>query len=194
MKKLFIPTLNEVKRRVLNEVRVPILLGTGRQGRRSEYAAKFVLEKIKEYGFETELVDAREYATSFTIPPWQPELQKKTWRAIMKKAQGLIIVSPEYNHGYPGELKIVLDQLYEEYFQKPVGVCGVSTGRLGGARMVEQLRQVLIEFRMIPLRNAVYFSNVGELFDTQGKIKDPEPYKKSIKTLLDELSSYIKLN
>lgn len=61
----------------------------------------------------------------------------------MTRADGLVIVSPEYNHGYPGEMKLMLDQLYKEYNRKPVGICGVSSGALGGARMVEQLRLIL---------------------------------------------------
>ena len=103
----------------------------------------------------------------------------------------MIIVSPEYNHGYPGELKMMLDLLYKEYAQKPIGFCGVSAGGLGGARVVEQLRLVSIEFHMIPIREAMYFSSVQDLFEENGKIKD-ESYSPRITKFLNELVSYIK--
>lgn len=110
----------------------------------------------------------------------------------VKKADGLIIVSPEYNHGYPGALKNTLDYLYEEYARKPVGICGVSLGGLGGGRMVEQLRLVCVEFHMVPIREAIYFSNIQRLFDKEGKLLD-ESYLKRIDTFLKELFWYAKV-
>ena len=105
----------------------------------------------------------------------------------MARADGLIIVSPEYNHGYPGELKILLDTLYQEYNRKPVGICGVSDGLMGGGRMVEHLRQVLVELQMAPIHAALYFRNVEKLFDTSGNMTDGA-YEKRAKDFFDELT------
>ena len=80
----------------------------------------------------------------------------------MLAADGLIVVSPEYNHGYPGPLKEVLDSLYEEYEHKPIGICGAGGG-LGGSRAVEQLRLVAIELKLVPIREALYFPMVWDL-------------------------------
>ncbi len=90
----------------------------------------------------------------------------------MKRADGLVIVSPEYNHGYPGELKLMLDQLYQEYNRKPAGICGVSAGDLGGARMAEVLRICLIELQMVLIRETVYFPKVQDLFNEKGEIRN----------------------
>ena len=169
---------------------IPILLATGREGRQSEKAAKFMFGEVEKYGLATELLDIRAFTLTRTDNVVDSE-QEKNFSQVMKKADGLIIVSPEYNHGYPGELKIMLDQLYEEYNRKPVGICGVSAGGLGGARMVEQLRLVAIELQMVPIREAVYFSNIGDLFDAQGNIKDSS-YEGRIKNFLEELVWYAK--
>jgi len=72
-----------------------------------------------------------------------------------------------------------------------MGICGVATGVLGGARMVEVLRISAIELQMVPIRNAVYFSRVKELFDEAGNIQD-NPYEEYVKEMLDELIWYAK--
>jgi NAD(P)H-dependent FMN reductase len=168
---------------------IPIILGTAREGRESEKVAKFVLSEITDSGVESEIIDVRDYRILATNKTKNfPEAQKLSEK--INRADGLIIVSPEYNHGYPGELKMMLDMLYEEYFGKPLGICGVSSGILGGARMVEQLRLVSIELHMIPIREAMYFGTVQDLFDESGNIKDGS-YRDRLKTFFGELVKYI---
>lgn len=169
---------------------MPILLGSARAGRRSEMAARYVLGEAKADGqFETDLIDVRNYLDR-SVTAGMAEDKSKKWSKTMSRADGLIIVSPEYNHGYPGELKLMLDEIYEEYHRKPAAICGVSGGGIGGARMVEVLRISLIELQMVPIRNAVYFSNVKNLFDQSGKIHEPEVYTGRLKTMFDELVWY----
>jgi NAD(P)H-dependent FMN reductase len=108
-----------------------------------------------------------------------------------RRADGFIIVSPEYNHGYPGELKMLLDMLYSQFVHKPVGICGVSSGAWGGTRMVEQLRQVCLAFHMVPTGQAVHFPKIQELFDESGTLKGKFQHDQA-KKLLDELTMYAK--
>jgi NAD(P)H-dependent FMN reductase len=169
---------------------IPVLLGTAREGRESEKAAKFMLEEVKNSDIETELIDVRDYRIEATNNTQEIPLAKKLEEKI-SKADGFIIVSPEYNHGYPGELKMMLDMLYEQYARKPVGFCGVSAGGLGGARVVEQLRLISIELHMVPIREAIYFPTIQNLFDEKGNIKD-QSYHKRVKVFLDELLWYAK--
>lgn len=169
---------------------IPIILGTAREGRQSEKVAKFVLTEAKRFGFKTEIIDVRNFRIPATDNTKKLSQAKKLAKKIIK-ADGLVIVSPEYNHSYPGELKMMLDMLYGEFVHKPFGICGVSAGNLGGARMVEQLRLVGIEFHMVPIREAVYFPVVQDLFDKAGKIKD-ESYKYKLKIFFDELNWYTK--
>ena len=168
---------------------VPIILGTAREGRQSEKVAKYILKQVKNYGLSTELIDVRDFLISKTdntktLP------QAKILEEKIGKANGLIIVAPEYNHSYPGELKLMLDMLYSEFAGKPLGICGVSAGPLGGGRMVEQLRLVSVELHMIPIREALYFPFVQNLFEGE-EIKDPQ-YSERVKKFLDELTSYVK--
>jgi len=168
---------------------IPVILGTARIGRQSEKVANFILEETKKAGFETELIDVRDLRTDATDNT-QASSQAKKLSPKIEKADALIIVSPEYNHGYPGELKMMMDLLYQQYARKPVGFCGVSAGGLGGARAVEQLRQVVIELHMVPIREALYFPVVQNLFDEKSTMKDPGAYKDRVKSFLDELARY----
>ena len=167
-------------------VYVPIILGTAREGRQSEKVARFILSETRNAGHETEILDVRDYRIPATDNSKKSASAKKLGAKIAK-ANALIVVSPEYNHGYPGELKMMLDLLYEEYAGKPLGIVGVSAGPLGGARMVEQLRLVGIELRMHNIREAIYFSGVQDLFDEKGEIKEKEAWKRRTKKFIDEL-------
>ena len=86
---------------------------------------------------------------------------------------------------------MMIDMLYGQYARKPVGFCGVSAGGLGGARAVEQLRLVSIELHMVPIREALYFSSVFDLFDKNGNINDKSYHERANK-FLDELTWYAK--
>jgi NAD(P)H-dependent FMN reductase len=175
----------------LDDLYIPIILGTAREGRESEKVAKFMLQEAIKFGLKnTEIIDVRDFRIKATDNTLRlPEAQKLSQK--IKKADGLIIVTPEYNHGYPGELKMMLDMLYEDYAQKPVGFCGVSASLLGGARAVEQLRLVCIELHMVPIREAVYFPTIQKLFDENGAIKD-ESFHGRVGKFLDELVWYAK--
>ena len=171
----------------MEKLYIPIILATAHEGRQTEKAAKFVLQEVsKNKEVETELVDVRDYRIEATDNSETSETAKR-FEKIVTRADGFIIVSPEYNHGYPGELKMMLDMLYKQFFRKAVAICGVSSGGQGGARMMEQLRLVMIAFHTAPIGNAVYFGNVRTLFGEDGKITDPS-YEKRVAGMLDELT------
>jgi len=94
---------------------------------------------------------------------------------------------PEYNHSFPGLLKHVLDTNLKEYIHKAVGVCGVSAGPFGGARMIQSLLPVLRELGLVTIFLDVYFGTAGKLFDAAtGGITDPA-YSGRVKKFVDEL-------
>ncbi|MDP3771759.1 MAG: NADPH-dependent FMN reductase [bacterium] len=164
---------------------IPLILGTAREGRRSEHVARFILKAVERYGgITTELIDVRDYLFTRTDDTGESDMAKR-YREKITRADGLIIVSPEYNHGYPGELKLLLDSAYDEYAHKPVGVCGVSSGQMGGDRMMEQLRLILIDFALVPIKSAIYFPYIKTLF-RDGEITDPS-FTERVKKFLDEL-------
>jgi NAD(P)H-dependent FMN reductase len=91
----------------------------------------------------------------------------------MARADGLVLVCPEYNHGYPGALKALLDTCLKEYIHKAVGVVGVSAGPYGGTRAIEALLPVLRELGLVTIFWDVNFANVRSLFAEDGTLKDP---------------------
>ena len=93
---------------------------------------------------------------------------------------------PEYNHSFPGLLKHALDSNLKEYIHKAVGVCGVSAGPFGGARMIQNLLPVLRELGLVMIFADVYFGGAGKLFDPTGHIIDPS-YARRLKAFVDEL-------
>ncbi len=167
---------------------IPIILGTSRDGSVSEHVADFVFNYIKGLNkFETELLKTKDFVS---IPSTGGAMNKEMhdkWQSSANRADGFIIVSPEYNHGYPGELKLMIDEFLKEYEHKPFGICGVSISPMGGVRMVEALKGVISELRGVSLRNSVYFS-------TGNKILDDNEYKEGkkpqINTMVDELLWY----
>jgi NAD(P)H-dependent FMN reductase len=168
---------------------IPVILGTAREGRKSENVAKYVVEEVKAAGIDTELLDVRDYRLPATNKNVDTPQAKKL-SAIISKADGLIVVTPEYNHGYPGELKMMIDMLRDEYAKKPVGLCGVSAGPLGGARVVDLIKPVFVELHMTNIREALYFPLVDSLFDDKGVLKDKKAYAPRVKAFLEELVWY----
>lgn len=168
---------------------IPVILGTGRPDRRSEAAARFTLAELAQQpNVTTELIDVRDYTKEVTKRMSDGAGQSALQQKIIA-ADGYVIVTPEYNHGYPGELKIFLDTFDVEFDKKPVAVCGVSEGINGGTRVVEQLRALLVAYGLVAMRRAVYFRNVETLFAADGSITDPS-YAKGLAGLFGELIWY----
>src|SRR5919197_2511755 len=148
---------------------LPILLGTARQGRESEHVARFVFEQMKKRAsVETELIDVR--ALPMRLDDAGEQMKDPTFSATIQRCDGLIIVTPEYNHGYPGLLKHALDMNLEEYIHKAVGICGVSAGLFGGARVIEALLPVMRELGLVTIFWDVNFGSVGKIFGEDGTL------------------------
>ena len=84
-----------------------------------------------------------------------------------------MIVAPEYNHGYPGLLKHVLDSNLKEYVHKAVGICGVPAGSFGGTRVIENLLPVLRELGLVTIFSDMNFSAVHKAFGKEGELLEP---------------------
>jgi NAD(P)H-dependent FMN reductase len=151
---------------------IPVILGTVRQGRNSENVAHFVAEQVcMRSDVETEIIDLR--SLSFPIDDEGEAIKDPAFSAAMARADGIILVVPEYNHSFPGLLKHALDTNLKEYIHKAVGVCGVSAGGFGGTRVVQSLLPVLRELGLVTIFWDGNFSNAYSLFDEAGRITDP---------------------
>jgi NAD(P)H-dependent FMN reductase len=141
---------------------VQVILGSTRQNRFGDKPAHYILGELsKRPDVRAELVDLRDWPMPFFDHPVSPMRAKISepaiiprWAAKVGEADAYVIVTPEYNHGYPAVLKNALDWVYTEWTKKPVGFVGY--GSTGGARAIEQLRQVVIELEMVPIREALH--------------------------------------
>lgn len=164
---------------------IPVVLGTTRKGRYSEYVARFVIEHVQRRGeVETELIDIKE--VPLASDDAGEAIKDVQFSATVTRADALILVVPEYNHGYPGLLKHVLDSNLKEYIHKAVGICGVSAGGFGGARVIQNLVPVMRELGLVTIFWDGNFSSVQTLFDHEGKIVDPT-YARRIDKFVAEL-------
>jgi len=178
---------------------IGIILGSTREGRFSERPANWIHGIAKKRtDFTVELVDLRDYPMPFfnepASPAWAPvtSVDAQRWAAKIATLDGLIVVSPEYNHGYSAVLKNALDYAYIEFDRKPIGFVGY--GGVGAARAIEQLRLVAIELKMAPVRNAVNIGMVEFLgVWQQGKSLDDFPHLvQAAGSLLDDIAWWAK--
>src|SRR2546421_1354952 len=164
---------------------IPVILGTARMGRMSLHAARLVTAELgKCAGVETDLIDILD----LPLPTNDAgeAIKQSDFSAKMNRADGLVIVAPEYNHGYSGLLKHVLDSCLKEYIHKAVGIVGVSAGPFGGTRVIQNLLPVMREIGLVTIFWDVNFSSVQKAFAEDGKLLD-ESYLRRIDKFLKEL-------
>ncbi len=164
---------------------IPVLLGTSRQGRMSLPVAKLMVAELSgRAGIETELIDVARIP--LRIDDAGEAIKDPTFSAQMNRADALVVVSPEYNHGYSGLLKHALDSCLKEYIHKAVGIVGVSAGPFGGTRGIQDLLPVLRELGLVTIFWDVNFSTVQSVFDESGGLRD-QTYLPRIDKFLKEL-------
>ncbi len=171
----------------MDKLLLPVLLGTNRKERKSVLAAKWLIAEMgKRSEIQTRLFDVED----FVLPrdDYGTEIRDKfpEWRDAIIQADGLVIVSPEYNHGYPGALKSVLDLLLKEYIHKSVAFVGVSAGPWGGTRVIEAMVPMVRELGLSVTFTDLNFPFIQQKFDQDGKLLD-EAYERRVKDFLDEL-------
>jgi NAD(P)H-dependent FMN reductase len=164
---------------------IPVILGTTRKGRMSAHAANLLVSEIgKREGVDTDLIDIGKLP--LPTDDAGPGVKDSGFSEKMNRADALVIVSPEYNHGYSGLLKHVLDSCLKEYIHKAVGIAGVSAGPFGGTRVIENMLPVMRELGLVTIFWDVNFSSVGKVFDESGKLLD-ESFLRRIDKFLKEL-------
>jgi NAD(P)H-dependent FMN reductase len=164
---------------------IPIILGTARQGRMSEHVARFVFSEVtKRTGVESELIDIRDLDIADADEGGGAKDAK--FSELVARSDALILVVPEYNHGYPGLLKHALDTNLKEYVHKAVGVCGVSAGPFGGTRVIENLLPVLRELGLVTIFWDANFSSVHKAFDAEGQLLEAA-YVRRLEKFFNEL-------
>jgi len=158
-----------------NKLKVAVIYGSTRQGRFCDKVARWAIEQIADGGkFAVEAVDPADGRGLHEM------------REQIAEADAFVVVTPEYNHGYPAPLKALIDSVGEQWHGKPVAF--VSYGGIsGGLRAVEQLRLVFAELHTVTIRDSVGFASAWEQFDANGALKEPERAKRSMATMLERL-------
>jgi NAD(P)H-dependent FMN reductase len=147
----------------MSDLKIAIILGSTRPGRRGKAVADWVLAKAKERtGADYELIDLADYPLPHMDEPLPPSLGKyagehtKAWAAKIGEFDGYVFVTPEYNHSTSGVLKNALDYVYAEWNNKAAALVGY--GNAGGARAIEHLRAVSSELQLAHVRQTLMFS------------------------------------
>ncbi|MDM0028834.1 NADPH-dependent FMN reductase [Variovorax saccharolyticus] len=180
--------------------RIGIVIGSTREGRFAEKPAHWIHEIAKQRSdlAAVEMIDLRDHPLPFfneAIPlsyaPAQNEAARR-WAGKLAPLDGLIVVTPEYNHGPSAVLKNAFDYACQEFNRKPIGFVGY--GGVGAARAIEQLRLVAIELQMAPVRNAVHVGMVEFLgIWQQGKSFEDFPHlAQAAAGMLDDLAWWAK--
>jgi len=173
---------------------IAVLAGTTRAQRESIKAARYVADFASKLpGVEVIFVDPKDF--NFPGDGNDPEGKDPRYSAIVEKADAFFVVTPEYNHSFPGSLKRMLDSELELYNHKPVAFAGASNGNWGGVRAVESLLTAVRETGLVALSWDVYFPYVQKIFNEQGEIGEEyrERYEKSLGKLFDELLLFARL-
>ena len=161
-----------------NPIKVGVIYGSTRAGRFCDKVAGWAAGRIAgKAGFSVEVIDPA------TI---QAGSDLGSLRERMDACDAFVVVTPEYNHGYPAPLKSLIDSVGVEWHAKPVAF--VSYGGIsGGLRAVEQLRLVFAELHAVTIRDSVSFAGAWEQFDGAGALLQPERAERSMDAMLARL-------
>ncbi|HEY2857817.1 MAG TPA: NAD(P)H-dependent oxidoreductase [Terracidiphilus sp.] len=160
-------------------IKVAIIYGSTRPGRFCDTVVRWTVERVSAGGhFLADVID-----------PAQPGApgENASIRQQLAEADAFIVVTPEYNHGYPAPLKALIDASGKEWQAKPVAF--VSYGGIsGGLRAVEQLRLVFAELHTVTVRDSVSFAGAWEQFNAEGSLLNPERPQRSMEAMLERLA------
>lgn len=141
---------------------IAVVVGTTRDGRFADLARRWVTEALSDVAdIDVDVIDLRDHPLpmfdapppAYTLRDYPNDVVAALGRRI-DRADGFIVLTGEYNHGYPAVLKNAIDHTFVEWHRKPVAFIG--WGNVGGARAIEQLREVVVELEAAPLRHAVH--------------------------------------
>ncbi len=173
--------------------KLSVIIASNRPGRKGPIIASWIYELARENSaFETNLLDLAIINLPFLDEPKHPMMQQyehehtKNWSKLVGASDAFIIVTPEYNFGFPASIKNALDFLYKEWNFKPVAF--VSYGGLaGGTRSVQMLKQVVTALKMMPVTEAVHLPFFTRHINAEDHFVPDEAAQKAAGTMMQEL-------
>ena len=172
---------------------VAVIVASTREGRIGGTVADWFIGRAgRRPGLRIDTIDLDRTPLPGRLPARRPRGDDRAPELVsfaerVARADGFVVVTPEYNHGYPGPLKNALDLVREEWRAKPMGFVSYG-GPAGGVRAVEQLRLVAVELHLVPLRDAVAIPMARAAFGDGGVPDDPGGrIADDVETMLDRL-------
>ncbi len=171
---------------------IAIISASVRTARNSHRVALYFKQFIEANNMATvEMLDLNEYQFPvFNERLWlqaDPQPSALEFAAKVKAANGMLIVTPEYNGGYPASLKNVVDLLYDEWHRKPIAISTVSNGIFGGSQVITSLQFSLWKIRAWTVPAMFPVPKVQDAFDEKGIPSDITGTDKRAQVFLNEL-------
>ena len=168
-------------------LKIAVIVGSNREGRFGGTVADWVVTRSRQRDdLAVDVIDLADVDLPM-VYPHEPEPAVADYIERIGRADAFVVVTPEYNHGYPASLKQAIDLPRDQWRRKPVAFVSYG-GRGGGLRAVEQLRQVFAELHAVTMRDQVSFHMAWEQFDESGHISRPARYDAAATTMLDHLA------
>jgi NAD(P)H-dependent FMN reductase len=181
-------------------MKLQIIVGSTRPTRAADMVTPWVTNRAALHeAFDTEVLDLRDWPLPMfgehvgsigdRTDPTYSDVRVRAWNRKIAEADAYLVVTPEYNHSIPGELKNAIDSVFVSFAfrNKPLAMVGYSGGVGGGIRAIEHLVQVAVEVEAAPLRSTVVLPFVEGQFDADGQPTDPAT-EVSMQILLDDLA------
>ncbi len=171
---------------------IAIISSSVRIGRNSHRVALYFKNYLEENKLATaEILDLKVY--NFPVFDERLRYQEEPtpgvldFAARINAADGVIIVTPEYNGGYPAALKNVTDLLYDEWHRKPIAISTASDGIFGGTQVITSLQWTLWKIRAWTVPAMFPVPRVQVSFDENGVPKDKDATDNRAKNFTGEL-------
>jgi NAD(P)H-dependent FMN reductase len=192
-------SLNTLDRATRGLPRLTVIIGSTRTGRVAAAIGQWFVGRARSYqAFDVEVADLAAVNLPMLDEPKHPRLRQYThqhtrdWSALIDRADAVVFVTPEYNHGYPAPLKNAIDFLHEEWADKPVGFVSYG-GVSAGTRSVQQLKPVVTAVGMIPVIDMVNIPFVTQFLDDNGRLEANDVMNQAAERMLDDLLRFHRL-
>ncbi len=171
---------------------IVIISSSIRDRRKSHRIALFFQQFIESRGLgQPEILDLKKY----NFPLFEERLgnmkdPEPAWVEFadrVNRAEGVIIVTPEYNGGYPASLKNVIDFMYKQWHRKPMALVPVSDGQFGGTQVIQSLQFSLWKIGAWTVPARYHVSHVDTMYDEDGQSKNPQLTDRLAGRFIDEL-------
>ncbi len=175
---------------------IAVIYGSVRSERQGIKAAKFIVSTLEKRKHKVILIDPKEVKLPFLnkmykeYPKGKAPVKLEKIAKILKKADGYVVVTGEYNHSVPPALSNLIDHFMEEYFFKPSAIVSYSAGGFGGVRAAVHARALVAEVGMSSIPSMFAISKVQDAFDSKGNPKDEKMHER-IKKFMNEFEWYV---